>query len=64
MKRIIFVFIVFFVKLSLLFADDKDKYVIIGTLPDSIDNVYIYLTSIGSSMAMMTADLPVQKAPV
>jgi hypothetical protein len=37
MKRIIFVFIVFFVKLSLLFADDKDKYVIIGTLPDSID---------------------------
>jgi thiol-disulfide isomerase/thioredoxin len=46
MQKIIFMFLLLFIRTCLLLSDNKQAYTIIGTLPDSIDNVYVYLTPI------------------
>jgi thiol-disulfide isomerase/thioredoxin len=37
-----------FIRPCLLFSDNKHSYTITGTLPDSIDNVYVYLTPVNT----------------
>jgi len=42
----LFALLLCFINPVLTFADEQNKYTIFGSLPDSIDNVYVYLTPI------------------
>ena len=45
----LFAFLLCFINFMPTRADEQNKYTIFGSLPDSIDNVYVYLTPIKSS---------------
>jgi thiol-disulfide isomerase/thioredoxin len=46
MKRFIFLCLLFTINSSFSFSNEKLEYTITGTLPDSIDNIYVYLSPV------------------